>query len=324
MNQKSTRGVQQDEVSAAADALLAERLRPTIERVRMKIGRGSPNTVAPMLEAWFADLGSRLGVVPAEEGEGGPPPALRQAMESLWAAARAAAREEGEAGLAHERKALDADREQLRSAQDDQKRQRAEMGEREAALGETLSIAKGQLEQQTQQLARLQVDLEQRDRDLAETRSSLAGLVQKRDSDRRRFDEQLQAHTKERERAHERAAATERRLLEEVDRARQEAKHARAGLEDVERRHRAAQESAQKTQELLAGKYAAAQIELASFKELLAARVRREADLLEQLEMQRAATAAVVSKLGEPRAKTSSPRPNRQSGRRPAAKTRPS
>jgi hypothetical protein len=71
MNQKSTRGVQQDEVSAAADTLLAECLRPTIERVRMKIGRGSPNTVAPMLETWFADLGVRLGVAPIAEGEGG-------------------------------------------------------------------------------------------------------------------------------------------------------------------------------------------------------------------------------------------------------------
>lgn len=39
--QQSSRGVQQHEVDAAADALVAERLRPTIERVRAKIGRGS-------------------------------------------------------------------------------------------------------------------------------------------------------------------------------------------------------------------------------------------------------------------------------------------
>jgi len=57
MQTKSTRGVQQDDVWAAADALIAEGLRPTIERVRQKLGRGSPNTVSPMLEAWFATLG---------------------------------------------------------------------------------------------------------------------------------------------------------------------------------------------------------------------------------------------------------------------------
>ena len=60
MPTKSTRGVQQDDVWSAADDLIAEGLRPTIERVRQKIGRGSPNTVSPMLESWFATLAPRL------------------------------------------------------------------------------------------------------------------------------------------------------------------------------------------------------------------------------------------------------------------------
>jgi hypothetical protein len=34
MQSKSTRGVQQADVDAAADALFAEHLRPTVERVR--------------------------------------------------------------------------------------------------------------------------------------------------------------------------------------------------------------------------------------------------------------------------------------------------
>jgi len=106
MNQKSTRGVQQEEVFAAADALLAEQLRPTIERVRLKIGRGSPNTVAPMLEAWFAALGARLGVVPSQEGEGGPPAVVRKVIDSVWAAALAAVREQTDLAVAAERDAL--------------------------------------------------------------------------------------------------------------------------------------------------------------------------------------------------------------------------
>ncbi|MBW0171062.1 MAG: DNA-binding protein [Hydrogenophaga sp.] len=51
MQMKSTRvprGVQVDEVWSAADAVLAQGERPTIERVRAHLGRGSPNTVAPM------------------------------------------------------------------------------------------------------------------------------------------------------------------------------------------------------------------------------------------------------------------------------------
>ena len=45
MELKKSRAVQQQDVWTAADALIAEGLRPTIERVRHKIGRGSPNTV---------------------------------------------------------------------------------------------------------------------------------------------------------------------------------------------------------------------------------------------------------------------------------------
>src|SRR4051812_19812994 len=58
---RAGRGVQEAQVWEAADVLLHEGLRPTIERVRQKIGSGSPNTVSPMLERWFATLGKRLG-----------------------------------------------------------------------------------------------------------------------------------------------------------------------------------------------------------------------------------------------------------------------
>ena len=54
MQVKSPRGVQQVDVNAAADELLIDQLKPTIERVRMKLGRGSPNTVGPMLDVWFS------------------------------------------------------------------------------------------------------------------------------------------------------------------------------------------------------------------------------------------------------------------------------
>ena len=99
-NLRSPRAIQRDDVWAAADALLLEGKRPTIERVRQKIGRGSPNTVSPMLEEWFATLGPRMaqlkaggGVVMAASdgssqpaGQGGAaaiPPALAQAMQTV-------------------------------------------------------------------------------------------------------------------------------------------------------------------------------------------------------------------------------------------------
>jgi hypothetical protein len=77
MQPQSSRGVQQHEVNAAADALLAQQVRPTVERVRLKIGHGSPNTLAPMLERWFADLAPRLGLAVGDAGQKLPPELLQ-------------------------------------------------------------------------------------------------------------------------------------------------------------------------------------------------------------------------------------------------------
>lgn len=82
----TSRGVQESDVWAAADVLIAQGLRPTIERVRQQIGRGSPNTVSPMLETWFATPGRRLGVA----GEQDPsvlqsvPDPVQRLAEELW------------------------------------------------------------------------------------------------------------------------------------------------------------------------------------------------------------------------------------------------
>ena len=52
------RGITENDVWMACDALLLAGARPTIERVRQHIGSGSPNTVSPYLDTWFKGLGS--------------------------------------------------------------------------------------------------------------------------------------------------------------------------------------------------------------------------------------------------------------------------
>ncbi len=88
MATKTTRGVQQTDVWASADALIAVGEKPTIERVRQHMGRGSPNTITPLLDAWFATLGARLGVRDQVDGQGSLPASLRSAatvaVEQLW------------------------------------------------------------------------------------------------------------------------------------------------------------------------------------------------------------------------------------------------
>jgi hypothetical protein len=170
MQSKSTRGVQQEEVWAAADALIAAGERPTIERVRLKIGRGSPNTVSPMLEAWFATLGPRLGVALAgAQTEEGAPKELLQALDKVWAAAVAAAHDEADRALEPERDRLAQRGLTLDIARQELLQREAALTERGIALEHALELAKSQLRDQTAQL-------EKAGRDLERARSSLATL----------------------------------------------------------------------------------------------------------------------------------------------------
>jgi hypothetical protein len=86
------RGITEDDVWKACDALLLEGARPTIERVRLKCGRGSPNTVSPMLETWFKHLGTRITDPGAFAAPVGQPDVVRQAAQHLWEVSQAEAR----------------------------------------------------------------------------------------------------------------------------------------------------------------------------------------------------------------------------------------
>ncbi|KQU75975.1 hypothetical protein ASE08_25820 [Rhizobacter sp. Root16D2] len=85
-------GIQPKDVWAACDALLLAGERPTIERVRRQLGRGSPNTVSPLLDDWYRHLGGRL----KDPGAFGVPPdvpePLMQAARHFWEVAQAEAR----------------------------------------------------------------------------------------------------------------------------------------------------------------------------------------------------------------------------------------
>ena len=76
------RGITSTDVDRAADALLRDGQRPTIEKVRATIGRGSPNTINPLLDAWWQRLAGRLDAGPAALHRL-PEPVLH-AAEGLW------------------------------------------------------------------------------------------------------------------------------------------------------------------------------------------------------------------------------------------------
>jgi Plasmid replication region DNA-binding N-term len=76
------RGITQSDVSHAADTLLRSGERPTIDKVRAKIGRGSPNTINPLLDAWWKTLSARLDSGPAALHR--LPESVAHVAEALW------------------------------------------------------------------------------------------------------------------------------------------------------------------------------------------------------------------------------------------------
>ncbi|MCK0512933.1 DNA-binding protein [Aromatoleum buckelii] len=99
-------GVGQRDVWEAADALLLTGFRPTVERIRGQIGRGSPNTVGPHLDSWFKALGSRIQDPAAFCASPGAPDAVTQAARTFWEAALTAARQACTDELTQDREAL--------------------------------------------------------------------------------------------------------------------------------------------------------------------------------------------------------------------------
>jgi hypothetical protein len=96
-------GVTEAQVHAAADALLAQGERPTIERLRAHLGTGSPNTVMRFLDSWWATLSQRLALrLSLPEA----PAAVGEAFAQAWAAAVDAGQRHAEAQVAPERAAL--------------------------------------------------------------------------------------------------------------------------------------------------------------------------------------------------------------------------
>ena len=103
--------ISSSDVDRAADALLRAGERPTIEKVRLKIGRGSPNTINPLLDAWWSRLAGRLDAGPAALHRL-PEPVLH-AAEGLWLQALDDARRRAAAEQGHTRKTVARERQEL-------------------------------------------------------------------------------------------------------------------------------------------------------------------------------------------------------------------
>lgn len=271
MQSKSTRGVQAHDVALAADQLIATGQRPTIERVRQTLGRGSPNTIAPLLDAWFAQLGPRLGLIVEASGEGshGPstiPTAVWEAVKTLWEQALVNAGDAVQREFAQQSEAL--------------REQRVALEVDRAAL-DVVVVQVAQREQQHQQmLEHLQSEVSHwRDnaqgwqtkasdleRELRAAHEALGEATQERNAERRRHDEQVQQLVGEQRRQAEASHAEQQRLLSQIDQGRLAVKNFEKKLTDGERSSLATQRDIQRANSVLDERYRAAQLEIAALR----------------------------------------------------------
>ena len=253
---RSGRGVQEADVWGAADVLLSKGPRPTIERVRQQIGRGSPNTVSPMLERWFGSLSQRIvggAAPPAGNDADGVPLSVRNAMRLLWETARREAEQSQEAALGQARDALRSKEAELDGKQQELVQREVAFTETRASLDQALASSQQAREALEHQITALASEgLKQREtssREVARLNALLGEAQAATDRLRPEHAAALAVRDQDLRDATDRHTAQERRMLEDVDRARQEAKQQGASLARERQQRIQSEEAAAQTLE---------------------------------------------------------------------------
>jgi chromosome segregation ATPase len=212
--------ITRNDVFEAADALLIAGTRPTIDRVRMRLGRGSPNTINDHLDAWWARLGSRLRDLPGQEFPQ-LPERVGQALQHVWHEALESAHQAVRGTLAGREHEISLREQALESrARDLASREQAASG-RQAALEESLQLAREQLAAANRTIEELGTALRERDAEQTQSRAWIEALNASCDDIQRRFQTTVNLRDTERTQLQEQHAAAASRWRMEVDRARQ-------------------------------------------------------------------------------------------------------
>lgn len=237
------RGVTQEQVNGAADAILGAGENPTVEKVRVELGTGSPNTITRMLDAWRSQLGERLRQLSALPEM---PGSVGQAMIELWRLATEQASHMLESRFANERSALETAQAQLAKEREnwETRLQAADTNVAQARAARDLAEhACGNLDSQLQDSHALRADLVQQRNRLQDQFDQQSGQVQ---TLRTQLDEKQSELRTERERQEAHIRAVEDRAHQEIDRARQDARQWQQRHEATERAHRDAVTALQK------------------------------------------------------------------------------
>ena len=207
------RGISEIDVWNSCDALLLEGARPTIERVRQKIGSGSPNTVSAFLETWFKHLGGRIKDPGAFSAPPGIPDPIVQAAKHFWEVATAQSRLDFDQrlrdGLASAVANVEAEKDKAVQASAAAFEATAKATKLHAELAEQAQLLDTALQELAADRARLE-----------EVRTSLSGAVERFQAQEAKTAIELSDLRQQLDAAVQRADAADRRVAMELERER--------------------------------------------------------------------------------------------------------
>jgi len=201
-----SKGITENDVFSTADQLLADGQRPTIERVRQALGRGSPNTVNRHLDAWWAQLSTRVQI--REDSQQVPAPVLRLA-EKLWTETLAEARQQAREELDAAQKSLEEQGVRLAAERDEFARLQLAQQQHVTALESDVQSTRAEL-----QAARAEIsDLRQLLQAVTEQRREAESSAEK---SRAQLEIAQREHAAELEKLSVRHEAAERRIADRL------------------------------------------------------------------------------------------------------------
>ncbi len=188
-----------------------------------------------MLETWFATLASRLGVSnpPIEDLQ--IPQALKQGLEKIWEMALLMGQEEAGKQSAQINFELSQAKAALQVREDDLFQQQKILAARQEALEDALLAAVDKSDDLTSRLSQMQLLANRREEEVEVLYRRLAVIEDERSSERRRMDEKTTMQSIELQRQAARAESTQHKLLEDIDKARQETKKIRSDAQASEK-----------------------------------------------------------------------------------------
>lgn len=211
--------ISEADVFRAADELLMEGHRPTIDRVRMRLGRGSPNTINGHLDAWWLRLGSRVRDLSSREFPQ-VPEHVAGSLQQLWNQALGAAHEAMQGELAARATELSGQETVLNAQRIALAHEMSEVAARAAAVDESLSLARDQLAEVNRHASSLEEALRARDRAEAQLRARVEQLEREQKSFVGKLESERVQQNEERARLEARHEVSEKRWLTENDLAR--------------------------------------------------------------------------------------------------------